>query len=319
MKTTIEKFKLDKNSEAVRLMKKSPFFKEALEDDADRFEFASRVVQAGLEFGLDLEEDLDEEIAKTVVFYGVANLRAWCKYQQTYTFASSTVLEAVDRIPAEVIGEDILLPFPALMAIMTVQSGDKVGFLMRQVGNGIDVVAIIGQAVVYFPLNDETVCQIEQERVGGFLLNDDFITLAGYAYFVTVVLSVYREKREILRVNRVIRRGKPRSNELKAAEWRTESVITEKLPDSTTSLKAAFDLDDLIPPSERDEEIVESEHTHASPRRHHVRTHTCVYWTGPGRKIPVVRVIESYERGGSKNDSAGGTKRKVKTKSKSSK
>lgn len=319
MKTTLERYKLDKHSEAVKLMKRAPFFKDALEDDADRFEFASKMIQMNLDYGLNDLGDVDEEIARAVVFHGVANLRAWCSYQQTYTFAEGTVLEAAERIPAEARGDDVLLPFPALLAIMDVSDG-KIGFLMHQTESGIDVIAIVGKVVIYFPLDDETLQQIEDEKVGGFLINDDFITLAGYAFFVAVVLSVYRNERRILRVNRIVRRGKPKSNGLKASEWRVaESAITEKLPDTVVSLKAAFDLDDLIPPSEREEEIVEFEHTHASPKRHHVRTHTRVYWTGPGRKIPVVRVIESYERGGSKNDSAGGTKRKVKTKSKSSK
>lgn len=316
MKTTIERYKLDKSSEAIKLMKKVQFFKEALEDDADRFDFASKMAQLGLDYGLDDQvEDADEEIIKTVTFYGVANLRAWCSYQQTYCFAEGAVMDAAERIPAEATGDDVLLPFPALMAIVDVSDG-KVGFLMHQVGDRIDVIALVGEVIVYFPLDDDVLQQLEEERAGGFLLNDDFITLAGYAYFIAIILSVYRNERKILKVNRVFRRGKPKSNELKASEWRVteESTITEKLPDTAVSLKAAFNLDDLIPPSEREEEVVESESTHASPRRHHVRTHTCVYWTGPGRKIPVVRVIQSYERGGRKNDSVGGTKRKIKTK-----
>ena len=173
-----------------------------------------------------------------------------------------------------------------------------------------DVVAFSSKILVYFPLDDNAFEQLNEKRFGGYFTSEAEMVLAAYAFFTVAFLSVYRQGHESMKVTKVLRKGTLKSKELKASEWRfSDSVIVEKLPDAGTSLRAAFDLNDLIPPSERKEEVIETEHTHASPRRHHVRAHTRIYWTGPGRKIPEIRTIQSYERGGKSDDFAGGAER----------
>lgn len=313
---TIERYKLDKHSLAVKLMKKNGFFEESLKRDIDLVDFAGDAKKMGVplsdyvkEFCKDTTSDeRDRRLAETAA-YGMINLKEWCKYQQTYSLTDLIIKDFADKMPAEFDG-DSLLPFPTIFVALEFKEEKKtLSFFIRQRGNSdLDVVAFSAAMLTYFPLNDEAFDQINERRFGGYFEDEASMVLAAYAFFIAVFLSVYRQKHTIAKVNRVVRRGGPRTNQ--ASEWRFEdSVVMENLPDTETSLRAAFDLDGLIPPSEREEEVVEIEGTHASPRRHHVRTHTCIYWTGPGRKIPVVKTIQSYERGGKKGEKANGTKR----------
>jgi len=314
----IEKYKLDKHSFAVKFMRKNGFFERALESDIDLCDFVGDAKKMGVpltdyvkQFCEDTTSNEGDEYLSETAAYGMICLKDWCKYQQAYLLSDLMIKDFADKMPAD-FDEGFLLPFPTIfVALEFKEEKRKIGFFMRQRENGeFDVVAFSKIILTYFPLNDETYEQMSQKRFGGYFADEAKMVLAAYAFFVVAFLSVFREKRKIARVNCILRKGSLRKKQMKASEWKfDDSVIMEKLPSAEVSLSAAFNLTGLIPPDERPEEIVEPKNTHASPRRHHVRTHTCVYWTGPGRKIPVVRVIESYERGGKEEDLTYGAER----------
>ncbi|MBR3157154.1 hypothetical protein IKF20_01835 [Candidatus Saccharibacteria bacterium] len=316
---TINRYKLDKNSLAVKFLRKNKFFADAFEGDIEGCNFVADAKKLGvplsdyvMKFCSDTTRDEKEMTNSTVAVFALISFKEWCNYQQTFVLSDEMLEDAVDRMPADDL-KDLKLPFPAILVIMELKKEKtSIGFLISQRENGdFDVTMIKHDALIYFPLNDQTIDQIAKRQLGDFFADELGMVTAAYTLFLVAFLSVYRQERKVVKVNRVVRRGRVDSKRLQASEWRfDDSVVLEKLPDAKTSLRAAFNLDDLIPPSERKEEvIVEAEHTHASPRRHHVRTHTCVYWTGKGRKIPVVRTIQSYERGGKKTDHAMGAKR----------
>lgn len=119
------------------------------------------------------------------------------------------------------------------------------------------------------------------------------------AWYVIEFLSIYRKNPKIIAFRKVRLGGTlPKSKRI-PSEWyvMNDRIFTELLPPADTPLDGAIKPIKLIPPSERPEELVAQTGTHQSPKEHWVKKHTKVYWTGKGRKIPVVKEIKPYKRG----------------------
>lgn len=311
----IDAYRLDKHSMVVKFLSGIKLLSNMLNSDPGRFNgMAKKAEEARIpidDFVADyceencLNDEQKEPLAISMMT--AIYLTDWCKYQQSYIMSASMFqdfnLDVYDGVL-----KDIKLPFPTIFVLLQNKKEVLLGLLIHQHENGdFSISAMSRHGLVYYYLNKDILDQITHQK----LRDQNQAKTSLMALYVAELLSVYRQDRKALKANKVLRKGKVERKGLNPIEWRLEdSTIIERTPTPEGNLKDAFNLEGLIPPNERKEEvIVEAEHTHASPRRHHVKTHTCVYWTGKGRKIPVVRTIQSYERGGKKTDHARGARR----------
>lgn len=116
-----------------------------------------------------------------------------------------------------------------------------------------------------------------------------FLTLACAAteyLLLNPTLAVKHTTRKV-RIGATGESSPPSQGRAVPAEWTVSSrVVTEKPVDMV-------EVSELIPPSRREEVIeVSRKGTHASPREHERKEHYRTYWTGPGRTIPVRKLIK---------------------------
>lgn len=300
--------KVDENSRAVQILRKSKFFSSSLDGktNIDAHKKHARDNHISFDDYVKMMRDAETSPASYRVeasMYGDNSLTAWLKYQQTYVIKKTLIEDCQEELYNPVALEDVKLPFPAVFVIMEFANtpeneGHSASYMIFQRGERFDVTAFVDGQDFYFPLTNETVSNLGEGKMDRYNRDDFTEYFMVLAWYTILFLSVYRKNPKIISV-RKIRRGGVLPKHRIASEWHVlnERAITQLIPGSGAPLAGAKNLDGLIPPDERKTELVPEPSTHKSPEEHWVRQHTRTYWTGPGRKIPVLRLITPFKRG----------------------
>ena len=314
-------FVLDENSVAMGVIKSNSLLSESLsctngEVDFDRW---SRI------FGMSLDEyvhkcrrDLGKTADKTYAIersvYGVSNLHFWAKYQMTYIVKLNTARAYTkEYIVEEPDVSKIKLPFPAVMVILDFDNdprceGHSVAYIIcKRDKDKFDVTTVVDGEMLYFPICEDTITNLVSERFTEYGFDPFARAYLNWAWHVILFLAAYNRNRKIEAVRRIKLKGKngvkAESSDYFFGDATYERVTyTSAEKEGISAPGSALSVESLIPPSERQEEIVVQKGMHKSPNRHLVSGHYRTYWTGKGRKTPVRKFIEAFERGGKVGD-----------------
>lgn len=312
--------KVDENSLAVKILRRHQFFSDSLDGMTNIEGHKARAREASLTFDqyvramqLDTTKNRDEEASIAASMYGDNSLSAWLKYQQTYVIRKGLLDEASEELQKPFSLKQIQLPFPAVFVVIEYPDteynrGHSMSFLIYQRGQRFDVSTFVDDNNFYFPL-DEDVLGIMASSDACY--PDKLTEYCMYmAWYVILFLSIYRKKPNLITVRKIRVGGVTPKAKRVPSEWHIldEHILKELVPDADAPLDAALKPIGLIPPSERPEEIVHASNTHKPPKEHWVKEHTCTYWTGKGRKIPVVKTIKPFKRGKPSSDAPGTTR-----------
>lgn len=314
-------FALDENSIAFRVIRDSKFLFESVCDLEGKYDHETQAKKLGMSLNEYVREyrrdygktaDMTYDIENSI--YGDCNLRFWAKYQMTYVLKMSMAAAYTrDYIIEKPKIEDIKMPFPAVMVVIDLKDfpdGERhsVSYIIcKRDKSRFDVSAIVDGEVFYFPICDETIVNFVSERFSEYG-NDSFTrTYLNWAWHVILFLAAYNRNRKIEAVRRIKLKGKngvkAESSDYFFGDATYERVTyTSAEKEGISAPGSALNVESLIPPSERQEEIVVQKGMHKSPNRHLVSGHYRTYWTGKGRKTPVRKFIEAFERGGKVGD-----------------
>lgn len=311
----IGNFVLDENSIALNVIKSSTFLTGSMYDTEGKYDHETYAKKLGMslddyvrryrrDYGKTAEMTYDIENS----IYGECNLRFWAKYQMTYVIKQSTIADhyrnGIGFIPRI---KEIELPFPAIMVVLnldrTERKNHSIAYIICKRDNDkIDVSAIVDGEVYYCPICFDSVMGIFSNNCIEYCSNSFERFYLSWAWYIVLFLAAYNRNRKIETVRRVKLKGKngvkAESSDYYFGDLEREKVIYTSVEKEDISVPgAALSIDGLIPPDEREEEIIIQKGVHESPKRHWVTGHYRTYWTGEGRKKPVRKFIESFERG----------------------
>ena len=312
-------FFVDEKSVGLNVIKSSKHLSELLYDVDGKYDHETHAKRLGMtldeyvrKYRREYGKTADETYQIEADIYASCNLRLWAKYQMTYIIKKSTATNYTRAYVTERPNmKELKLPFPAVMIVLDLDDyrdeGHNIAYIVCRRGDKFDVTVIADGEVYYCPICDETMVNLQSEKTteyGSDPYQRYFINLA---WHTILFLAAYNRDRKIISTRRIKLKGK---NGIKAepSDYFFDSVVCERVmytsveDEGISEPGSALNIEGLIPPDERTEEIVIQNETHESPKRHMVAGHYRTYWTGKGRKNPVRKFVESFERGGRIND-----------------
>lgn len=311
MSVSKTKVQVDENSLTIKLMRRCAFCNDVLDGkvDVDAYRAQARAMGVSFdEYVRLLISNSRDSFANKAIFdksiHGANSFEKWLEYQQSYIVTDQLLRECQAGLNRPVKLADLQIPFPAIF--VTLKFEGKVyddthvptSFLIHQRGQRFDIFVMVDDYVWYIPLDDKLLSDLADKKQNRYIQETAAKQSLGLAWYIIILLSIFRKNPKVISTRKIRLKGKTAKENRKPSEWHLldDHVRTELLPKSDTPLTGAFNLIDLISPDERPEELIHQA-THASPKEHWVKGHTRVYWTGPGRKTPVVREIRPFKRG----------------------
>lgn len=312
----IGKFALDKNSIAFKVIESSPLLSKLINNMDGVCDYEEKAKGLGMtlskcvhlcrrDFGKTAEDTykIENDI------YGECNLRSWTKYQMTYVIKQSTICDYYRYGPIMIPNvKEIELPFPAIMVVLhlDVEESEKqsMAFIIcKRDDDKIDVSAVIDGEVHYYPIYFDSMGALFSDKVFEYGLDDLDRYYLSWAWYVVLFLAVFNRCHDIKLTRQIKLEGrngvKAKASDYYFVDEASEIIVhTSAEKEGISGPWSALSVDGLIPPDKRKEEIILQNGVHKSPRKHLVSGHYRTYWTGKGRKKPIRRFIEPFERGG---------------------
>ena len=305
------------NSVGMKIVRATPFLAEILAGNGN-YDYAMDAARHGMTIGeyvkkyrRDYGKSAEETYQIEACIFAECNLREWMKERITYVVKKSVAHGYTKNyIHERPVFEKLELPFPAMMIAMDLDDprddGHSIAYIVCKREGRYDVVTIADGIPYYFPINDDTMVSLSSKRMTEYAHDAYSLYFINLFWHAFLFLATYNCRPEVIKVKKV-KLGVDSTD--KRAEYVSGNKILEEKTVFTSSEKeniagpgAAFVIDGLIPPDDRQVEIVMQNGSHRTPGRHAVVGHYRTYWTGKGRKIPIRKFIKSYERGGMPGD-----------------
>ncbi len=216
--------------------------------------------------------------------------KEWCATQQTYRFSDQLIdefrsadLDAFDFTQTH-------LPFPCIYINLNnyLKNPTQIAGLLVHTGKtGIESVFFNAGKITFGMIGENLREALKQKGDA----KDREFTLVACAAVEYLILNPNLAKKHTSKkvsVGSLNDESEPSaSTKISPTDW---DVSARFVSEAKAEL---VPLGDLVPPSQRTEvPIYKTKGTHASPREHERKEHYRTYWTGPGRTIPVRKLIK---------------------------